>query len=238
MNVRRTVLPVSLVFTAALAAYGSEKAKDPPRDGAPEGDAPRAAAEGSAAAVRAEGPSGTPEDPTATALARMQGYLPNVVLTTQENEKVRFYDDLVKGRVVLIYFMFTSCNGICPRTTSNVAKVAAALGDRVGRDLFVYAITLDPARDTPKVLKKYAQGVGAKPGWTFLTGRRKDLELLRRKLGLYDPDPKIDADKSQHAGLLVYGNDSTGRWSAIPGLSRPERIVEAVLRVMGPPGKG
>ncbi|HKB15085.1 MAG TPA: SCO family protein, partial [Planctomycetota bacterium] len=90
--------------------------------------------------------------------------LPNVPLTTHEGRSVRFYDDLVRGRVVLIYFMFTSCRGICPGTTANVRRVQEALGDRVGRDVFFYAITLDPEVDTPEVLRGYAEAVGAGRG--------------------------------------------------------------------------
>jgi protein SCO1 len=160
--------------------------------------------------------------------------LPNVVLRTHENKAVRFYDDLIKGRVVLLSFMFTSCQGICPRTTANLLKVQKALGDHVGRDVFVYSLSLDPTTDTPAVLNKYANSVGAKPGWTFLTGKPEDLELLRRRLGFSDPDLKVDADRTQHGALIVYGNDAAGRWSAMPALASPDRIAAAVLRVMGP----
>jgi len=96
----------------------------------------------------------------------------------------------------------------------------------------MYSITLDPQTDTPEVLKQYAEGYGAKRGWYFLTGQDEDIQMLRRKLGLYDRDPGIDADRTQHVGLVVYGNEATGRWGAVPALLAPERIVRAVLRVM------
>lgn len=160
--------------------------------------------------------------------------LPNVVLRTQENKPVRFYDDLIKGKTVVISFMFTSCKGICPMTSANLLKVQKALGDQVGRDVFFYSLTLDPKTDTPEVLQKYARTIGAKPGWTFLTGKLEDLELLRRKLGFYDLDPKVDADKTQHGGLIVYGNDAVGKWAMMPVLLNSNRIVEAVRQVMGP----
>jgi protein SCO1/2 len=172
--------------------------------------------------------------PVGSAAARMEGYFPNTVLETHEGKTVRFYDDLLRGRTVLINFMFTSCQGICPLTTSNLVRVQKALGPRVGEDVFLYSITLDPEQDTPKVLKRYAKAVGVGPGWTFLTGERKEIEALRRKLGLYDPDPVIDADMMQHAGLVVYGNESMGRWAVIPGQLSPDAIVKAVYRVMGP----
>jgi protein SCO1/2 len=158
--------------------------------------------------------------------------LPNVLLRTQDNRPVRFYDDLVKGRVVVISFMFTSCRNICPLTSANLLKVQKELGDHVGRDVFLYSLTLDPAHDTPAVLRQYARKIGAGPGWTFLTGNAADLELLRRKLGLYELDPKVDADRTQHGAVIVYGNDAAGRWSSLPALGNAARIAAAVRRVM------
>jgi protein SCO1/2 len=168
-----------------------------------------------------------------SASPRMESYLSNVVLTTHENRTVRFYDDLVRGKVVTINFMFTDCKRFCPATIPNLVRVQEALGERVGRDIFLYSITLDPATDTPAVLKAYAKEVGAGPGWIFLTGKEESIERLRRRLGVYDRDPAIDADKTQHSGLVVYGNDALDRWAAISGLNKPEFIVRAVLRVAG-----
>jgi protein SCO1/2 len=148
---------------------------------------------------------------------------------------VRFYDDLIKGKTVVISFMFTSCKAICPMTNANLLKVQKALGDHMGRNVFFYSLTLDPKTDTPEVLHKYARSIGAKPGWTFLTGKAEDLELLRRKLGFTDPDPKVDADKTQHGGLIAYGNDALGRWSMMPSTADPSRIAEAVTRIIGKP---
>ena len=84
------------------------------------------------------------------------------------------------------------------------------------------------------MLKKYAQSFGAKDGWHFLTGKFEDIEELRRSLGLYDPDPVIDADKTQHGGVFIYGNEATGRWAAIPGFAKPKSIIKALHRVMTP----
>ena len=167
-----------------------------------------------------------------SAQARMQGYIPDVELMNDNNEQVNFYHELVKGKVVMINFTFTFCGGICPLTTVNLVKVQKGFGERMGRDVFMYSITLDPHTDTPAVLKNYATGFGVKPGWSFLTGQFDAIELLRYRLGIYDPDPLIDADKTQHGGLLIYGNEASGKWSAIPGMLEPSEITRAVLRVM------
>jgi len=165
---------------------------------------------------------------------RMREKIPNILLYTQDNEPVRFYEDLVKDKIVLIYFMFTTCQGICPATTANLTKIQDLLGDRFGRDIFFIGVTLTPEIDTPEVLKKYAEQYKIKAGWTFVTGEKEEIEMLRRSLGVYDPDPVVDADLYSHAGLVTYGNESTGRWSALPGLMKSEQIVEAMLRTTRP----
>ncbi|HKV34571.1 MAG TPA: SCO family protein, partial [Pyrinomonadaceae bacterium] len=131
---------------------------------------------------------------------------PNVTLTTHEGKKVKFYDDLLKDKIVLINFMYVKCEGTCPGTTANLVKVQQLLGDRVGKDIFMYSITLKPEEDTPKVLADYAKAYKVKPGWQFLTGDPKDVELLRQKLGFIDRDPVRDANKSNHIGMLRWGN--------------------------------
>jgi protein SCO1/2 len=102
------------------------------------------------------------------------------------------------------------------------------LGPRVGREVFMYSITLKPEQDTPAVLKKHARAQGAGPGWLFLTGRPADIELLRRKLGFTDPDPRRDQDKSNHIGNIRYGNEALQLWAACPGMANPAWIVESI----------
>jgi protein SCO1 len=160
---------------------------------------------------------------------RMRQYFPNVPLQTHDGRSVRFYDDLVKGRKVLINFTFTSCTGTCPRTSANLARVQELLGDRIGRDIFIISLSIDPEHDTPAVLKEYAGNFNARPGWTFATGRIEDINNIRRKLGLYDSD-----DITQHMGLVTFGNESTGKWGATPALDAPKNILYFVLRRVDP----
>jgi protein SCO1/2 len=155
-------------------------------------------------------------------------HLPNVVLTTHEGKKVRFYDDLIKDKIVVINMMYATCEGVCPRITSNLQQVQKLLGDRVGRDVFFYSITLKPEKDTPQVLKEHVAMHKIKPGWLFLTGAPADIEILRRKLGFVDPDPKVDADKANHIGNVRYGNEPLMLWAAAPGLSKASAIAESI----------
>jgi protein SCO1 len=158
---------------------------------------------------------------------------PNVSLKTHRNEAVRFYDDVLRGKVVVMSFMYTRCTSTCPPTIASLRRLQRALGARAGRDVFLYSITLDPAYDTPDVLNGYARTVEAGPAWQFLTGTVEDIELLRRKLGFVNPDAALDADRSQHAGLLLFGNEPADRWAACPAPFSTDRLVKLLGRVSG-----
>jgi protein SCO1/2 len=137
-------------------------------------------------------------------------YFPNVILTTQDGTKVRFYDDVLKGKSVVIDLIYTHCVDACPLETARLVQVQKMLGDRVGKDIFFYSISIDPAHDTPKVLKEYAQKYHTGPGWTFLTGKKSDIDLISKKLGLYtEPDPN---DRDGHTPSVLIGNEPGGQW--------------------------
>jgi protein SCO1/2 len=161
--------------------------------------------------------------------------VPNVPVVTHRGETARFYDDLVRGRLVVVSFTYTRCDGSCPRTSANLVRVQRLLGDRVGKDVSMISVTLDPEHDTPEALARYASALGAGPGWAFVTGTKPDLERLRRALGFTDPDPEVDAVRREHAILVKLGDDRSGRWSAVPGLIAPEQIVDALHRTAREP---
>lgn len=156
-------------------------------------------------------------------------YFTNVVLTNQNGKQAKFYDDLIKNKFVVINMMYAQCSeGICPISTYNMRQVQKALGDRVGRDIHMYSITLLPDFDTPQVLKKYAVDNKVGPGWQFLTGKFSDIEIVRRKLGFYDLDPVVDADRTQHAGVVRIGNDAYDNWMMAPALGSYESILHTI----------
>src|SRR5216684_1067814 len=111
-------------------------------------------------------------------------YFPNVPLTTQDGATVRLYDDLLKGKSVAMNVIYTSCKDECPLETARLVQVQRLLGERMGKDIFFYSITIDPKRDKPEVLKAYALKYGVGPGWLFLTGKEEDIKLATKKLGL------------------------------------------------------
>jgi len=135
-------------------------------------------------------------------------YFPNVQLTTSDGKKVYFFDDLIKGKIVAINFIYTTCADTCPLETAQLVKVQNIMGDRVGKDVFFYSISIDPEHDTPAVLKEYQERFGAH--WTFLTGENEDIIRLRRKLGLYVEE--IQDDSNNHNVNMIIGNQTTGRW--------------------------
>jgi len=159
--------------------------------------------------------------------------VPNVPLLTHTGRAVHFYDDLVRDRLVLVSFMYTRCKGSCPLTLRKLLGVQRLLGEKLGKEVFIFSITLDPENDGPQVLREHAARIGARPGWEFLTGRPDDIEALRRGLGFTDPDPVVDADRTQHMGMILLGNDRRARWSALPVGIPAAQIVETVMRVAG-----
>ena len=160
--------------------------------------------------------------------------LPDTPLLTHGNRRVRFYRDLVRDRTVMLHLAYTRCTGICPTGITKVRALQDQLGDDVGRNVFLYTLTLDPEFDTPERLSGARRDYGARRGWTFLTGTPHAVEEVRRALGLFDPDPLRDADLTQHSGLLVLGDDRLDRWCTVPLGFRVEQILASFERVREP----
>ncbi len=150
----------------------------------------------------------------------------NALLRTHENKEVRFYDDLIRGKQVLINLMYATCEGTCPIVTSNLVKVYETLKNRMGKDLFMYSMTVKPEDDDPTALKDYAEMHGALlPGWTFLTGDPYDLETIRYRLFRMD-HILIDTDIYSHTSFLLIINDATNRWLHVD----PQASLSTVLK--------
>jgi protein SCO1/2 len=156
------------------------------------------------------------------------------VLTNHEGNKVKFYDDLVKDKIVIFNMFYAKCEGICSPITRNLVRLQNILGSRVGKDIFMYSFTLKPKEDNVDALAHYAHMHKVKPGWSFLTGSAEDMETVRRKLGFVDPDPQVDKDLSNHIGVIKYGNEPLERWGGCPGMQAPEWIAETLSWVDWP----
>lgn len=158
----------------------------------------------------------------------LREHFPNVVLTNQDNKQLRFYDDLLKGKIVVIQFMFSNCERLCPMVTPNLVKVQKELEKQWPKRVNIVSITVDPDHDTPQVLKAYAEKFHVQPGWQFVTGRRADIDQIRRDLGLYCPEDT----QFEHMNMLTIGREPTGQWITMRALNRPDVIAYTVRQLI------
>jgi protein SCO1/2 len=153
-------------------------------------------------------------------------YFTDTVLVDQDGVERQFYSDLIKGKVAIVNVMFTTCENSCPVMEANFERIEKWLGPRLGADVRLISISIDPETDTPSRLKAYAQRFNARPGWYFLGGRKDNVELILRKLGLYVEQ------KQDHLNLFLIGNDRTGLWKKALGISDPDKLIQVVSSVL------
>ncbi len=151
--------------------------------------------------------------------------IPDTVLTDQFGNKHHFYSDLVKGKTVLINAVYTSCAGVCPIQTAVFSKVQSMLGERVGDDVQMISVTLDPVTDTPERLKEFADKFHVGPGWLFLTGSKQEVTEVLRAVDLYSPLP------AQHTPIAAIGHEPGEVWMKVINVTAPADIVGRMQRV-------
>src|SRR5690349_21287503 len=166
------------------------------------------------------------QQPATQAETPAHKYFTDVELINQNGEKMRFYSDLIQGKVVIIDSFFATCQGSCLPMNQNLAKVQEALGDRLGKDVYILSISVDPVVDTPPNLKQYANKLKARPGWFFLTGSKENVDFALKKIGQY-----VD-DKQDHLNIFIIGNERTGLWKKAFGLAKSEELVKVVDSVV------
>src|SRR5215203_2048488 len=159
-------------------------------------------------------------------------YFGDVKLVNQDGQEVRLYTDLMQGKTVVINAMFATCTGACPVMSGTFAKIQEHLGARVGKDVNLISISVDPVNDTPAKLKEYSARFKAGPGWYFLTGSKENVDATLRKLGQYVEN------REGHQNLFLIGNDRTGLWKKAFGLAKPEEILPIVDSVVNDKGEG
>jgi protein SCO1/2 len=162
-----------------------------------------------------------PPEPTgAVSLGSMN--IPDATLRDQDGREVRFYSDLVEGRVVAMNFIFTTCTTICPPMGANFSKLQQLMGDRAGRDFEMISVSVDPAVDTPARLKAWAAKFGRREGWTLVTGRKSEVDALLKALKVFT------ADKNDHSPILLVGDDARDEWTRAYGLAPPAKVAEMI----------
>ena len=153
-------------------------------------------------------------------------YFSDVELINQDGQKVRFYTDVLKNKVVVINTFFTTCTSICPPMNRNFEKIQEALGDRLGKDAFLVSISVDPETDTPPRLKEYSRRFHARPGWMFLTGKKENVDWALYKLGQY-----VET-RDNHTSIFIIGNEPKGLWKKAMGLAKAEELIRIVEDVI------
>lgn len=204
-----SVLALVVIFAAALSGFAQGQA--PAARPAP---SPPSSLENQKAA-----PGETPSP--------AKKYFSDVELIDQNGQKVRFYSDVLKDKVVVINTFFTTCVSVCPPMNRNMEKIQEALGDRLGTAAFLVSISVDPETDTPPRLKEYSRRFHARPGWVFLTGKKENVNWALYKLGQY-----VEA-KDDHSTIIIIGNEPKGLWKKALGLAKADelmKIVEDVIR--------
>lgn len=153
-------------------------------------------------------------------------YFSDVELINQDGQKLRFYSDVLKNKVVIINTFFTTCTSVCPPLNRNFEKLQEALGDRLGKDAFLVSISVDPETDTPLRLKEYGRRFHARDGWIFLTGKKENVDWALYRLGQYVKT------KDEHTTVVIIGNEPKGLWKKAFGLAKPEELVKIVEDVI------
>lgn len=174
------------------------------------------------------GPTAAPVEPTQPGLAKGgKTYFTDVPLVDQRGQTHRLYSDLIQGKIVVMNFFFTSCEGACPKLNLEMSKIQKHLGDRVGKDVRLMSVSVDPTRDTPAALAEYSKAFSPSDGWYFLTGKPEDVEVALRKLGQYVEEP------SAHSSIFIVGNERTGLWKKAFGLADSDELLRVVDSVVG-----
>jgi len=153
-------------------------------------------------------------------------YFTDTILINQNGEKMRFYSDLLQGKVVIINSFFATCTGSCLPLNRNLEKLQAGLGAHMGKDVHIISISVDPTVDTPEQLKAYAKKVNAGPGWYFLTGDKQTVDFVLKKIGHY-----VD-NKQAHLDQFIVGNERTGLWKKAFGLAKSDELMKVVDSVL------
>ena len=151
--------------------------------------------------------------------------IPDAELLNQDGKKIHFYSDLIKDKVVIVSFFFTSCNLICPMQGESISRLQAMLGERLGRDIYLVSVSMDPEADPPERLKIWGTQFGARPGWTLVTGKKSEIDKVAMAL------TGAPAVKGDHSPVVFVGSDKTGRWIRAYGLGEPARFASLIDEV-------
>lgn len=146
----------------------------------------------------------------------------DLLLRDQDGREVRFYSDLVKDKIVVLSFFYTTCTYVCTRQGTTFSRLQSLLGERLGKDVFLISVTTDPAKDTSLKLKNWGKRYDQQPGWTLVTGDKAEMNKI---LIPFTGNP---AGAGMHLPSTFIGNDKTGRWTSAAGIFTPVDLLKAI----------
>jgi len=149
-------------------------------------------------------------------------YFSDLEVVDQDGKRLRFFSDVLKGRVVVINFVFTNCQDACPMMTRKLIQTRAMMPETMRDQVWFVSISVDPERDTPAALKEFAARNGVKEGepWLFLTGTAANMKYIVSRFGQYT------AEVEDHSTLMIAGNVRTRHWLKVLPMVPPPGIAQ------------
>jgi len=157
-----------------------------------------------------------------TAASTLDVAVPNAQLLDQHGKPVRFVEDVLGDKVVIVDFVYTTCTTICPVQSALFNALQSKLADKLGRSVALVSVSVDPRRDTPARLMQAAEKYGSGPNWHWLTGERAEVEDVLRAYGAYTPN------YTEHPPLVLVGDAVQGKWTRFFGFPDMQKILDAV----------
>jgi protein SCO1/2 len=142
-------------------------------------------------------------------------------LLDQSGRLVRLAKDVIAERVAVVNFVYTACTTVCPVSSATFSRLQVELGAALGKEVVMVSITVDPLRDTPQRLREYAARYGAREGWVWLTGAKREVDEALKGLGAYTPNFE------DHPAMVLVG-DAAGGWTRLFGFPSVEQLLERV----------
>ncbi|UVN42164.1 SCO family protein [Pseudomonas mosselii] len=168
---------------------------------------------------------GQPEAPPAAHQEKASVRFADVALLDQDGMPIRLEKDLVGDHLVVMGFIYTSCTTVCPVVSSIMSKVQQQLGGRVGEEIRLVSISVDPQRDDSKRLAGYARAFQHGPGWSWLTGSPYAISETLKGLGSFS------ANLSEHPPLILVGDGRSGHWTRYYGFTDPNVLIGEINRL-------
>ena len=147
-------------------------------------------------------------------------------LLDQDGREVRLVTDVIADRLVIMNFIYTTCTTVCPVLSAIIQQVQGKLAGRLGEEVVIVSVSVDPTTDTPTRLKAYAEMLKAQPGWVFLTGGERVIDKGLEGVGAYSQD------FTAHPNMTLIGDGGARAWTRMYGFADPNLILAEIDRLV------